>query len=176
MATVAKPKPDNKHSATIKTLASCRQLEFGEPRAPVEWAVGIITAQKRLRRAVMKASSGRMESSELIGAAHNPLHIALVAGSTSKRLAAMQSLPFDQAVPLPRHHGEQDSAPREFPGGEIPTLTSRRRSLLKLRWQETSVETVSDVHCQFVTFGVGLHRAMLPATRNRLCLSKGGVT
>jgi GntR family carbon starvation induced transcriptional regulator len=62
-----------------------------------EWAVGIVTAQERLRRAVMKASSGRMESSELIGAAHKQLHIALVAGSTSKRLAGMQSLLFDQA-------------------------------------------------------------------------------
>lgn len=63
-----------------------------------EWAVGIVTAQERLRRAVMKATSGeRMEASELISAAHKQLHIALVAGSTSKRLAGMQSLLFDQA-------------------------------------------------------------------------------
>jgi GntR family transcriptional regulator, carbon starvation induced regulator len=62
-----------------------------------DWAVGIITAQERLRRAVMKATSGRMESSEAISAAHKQLHIALVAGGTSKRLANMQSLLFDQA-------------------------------------------------------------------------------
>jgi GntR family carbon starvation induced transcriptional regulator len=84
-----------------------------------EWAIGIVTARERLRRLALK-SPGRMDGSEFIRSAHKQLHIALVAGCASKRLAGMQSLLFDQAgryrdimigkVPSPQHFFETHEA------------------------------------------------------------------
>jgi GntR family carbon starvation induced transcriptional regulator len=62
-----------------------------------EWAIGIVTARERLRRLAAKSTPGRMDGSDFIKSAHKQLHVALVAGCASKRLAGMQSLLFDQA-------------------------------------------------------------------------------
>jgi GntR family carbon starvation induced transcriptional regulator len=85
-----------------------------------EWAIGIVTARERLRRLAVKSPPGRMDASEFIRSAHKQLHIALVAGCASKRLAGMQSLLFDQAgryrdimigkVPSPQHFFETHEA------------------------------------------------------------------
>ena len=62
-----------------------------------EWAVGIVSARERLRLLASKSVPGRLDESDSMKAAHKQLHVALVAGCASKRLAEMQSLLFDQA-------------------------------------------------------------------------------
>jgi GntR family carbon starvation induced transcriptional regulator len=62
-----------------------------------EWAVGIISATERLKRLVAKSQKDGMHG-ETTNAAHKQLHMALVAGCGSTRLAKMQDLLFDQAA------------------------------------------------------------------------------
>src|SRR5882757_662994 len=62
-----------------------------------EWTVGIVSARERLRLLVSKSVAGHLDESDLLKAAHKQLHVALVAGCGSKRLAEAQSLLFDQA-------------------------------------------------------------------------------
>jgi GntR family transcriptional regulator, carbon starvation induced regulator len=62
-----------------------------------EWAIGIITANERLKRLVARCPANQMVPAEPIKEAHKRLHIALTAGCNSERLAKMQDLLFDQA-------------------------------------------------------------------------------
>lgn len=63
-----------------------------------EWAIGIVTAAERLRRLAARSASNRIDSSEPVKAAHKQLHVALVGGCASRRLAQMQDLLYDQAA------------------------------------------------------------------------------
>jgi GntR family carbon starvation induced transcriptional regulator len=63
-----------------------------------EWAIGVLSATERLRRLTAKCALGTLEGIDPIQAAHKQLHMALVSGCTSKRLATMQALLFDQAA------------------------------------------------------------------------------
>jgi GntR family transcriptional regulator, carbon starvation induced regulator len=89
--------------ADLADITSAREvIETGMLRASMlahsdEWTVGIVSARERLRLLAGKAGPGSLGRSELMRAAHKQLHIALVAGCSSRRLAEMQSLLFDQA-------------------------------------------------------------------------------
>jgi len=61
-----------------------------------EWAIGIVTAMERFRRAV-QAAGNAFHASEVVAATHKALHAACVAHCGSPRLVAMQALLFDQA-------------------------------------------------------------------------------
>ncbi len=61
-----------------------------------EWAVGVVGALERLRLAVQRAAPADAGGA-VVDSAHKLFHAALVSGCSSTRLAATQSLLFDQA-------------------------------------------------------------------------------
>lgn len=117
-----------------------------------EWAIGIITANERLKRLVARSCVDQMNLAEPIKEAHKQLHISLTAGGGSERLAKMQDLLFDQAgryrdlmlaeVRSPQHFVDtHDALVQTVLGGDVDAACASLRDHLRRTLREVYSQT-----------------------------------